>query len=683
MCHMRVSILHIWLIASGISDFRGRQIVCGIAGFFGRSDGNAPSLVRAMIDALHHRGPDDSGVEVLEQGQLVLGQRRLSILDLSPLGHQPMISADKRAWIVFNGEVYNFRELKRELEAAGRTFKSESDTEVILEAYCQWGLDAFKRFRGMFAFALWDVSRKKLHLCRDRFGVKPLYFCKSEGRLIFASELRALNISGITSRRIDPQAAAEFLQYGYVSSDTSIFSDVHAVGPGVVVTFDESLTQSSAVFWSATDLFHSEQTRELRRELASLPDEALLDRVEQALTEAFQYRMVADVPVGLFLSGGIDSSTVATILARRAGVSLRTFTIGYGDSEFDETPYAREVASRLGAEHTELIVSEQTALQVVELLPEIADEPIGDSSMIPTYLVSKLARQHVTVALSADGADELFGGYARYDICSRFIRRQSVLQRAMYGLSAEVIDRLPPALIAKTYTMTRGRGGGYAGINDKIRKFVRMSRANSHFEAYDASISEWTARDAAALLVQKGQALTRARKSFESVSDVSVEEEFMHFDTVRYLPGDLLTKVDRASMAVSLEAREPFLDHELARIAVALPMKWKIRDGQNKYVLRRILARHLPAELFERPKKGFSAPVGAWLRGPLRELLMHELSPARVKDIGLLDNDAVQVALKDFLGAGRRVSPAGMWFLLQLQQWAGRWVKAERPSLAA
>jgi asparagine synthase (glutamine-hydrolysing) len=614
-------------------------------------------------------------VEVVDP-RLAMGHRRLAILDLSPLGHQPMVSLSQRLWIVFNGEIYNFRELRNELIALGHRFRSESDTEVILEAYARWGIESVKRFRGMFAFALWDADKHLLHLCRDRFGVKPLYYAQCSNQLAFASEMRAILAAKLMPSRVDPLSLAEFVQFGYIASDASILSDVRAVAPGTVLTFDMQLRSTSTTYWSATELFTSTATRQLRQEFEKLDEMALLDRLEEQLTEAFRYRMVADVPVGLFLSGGIDSSTVATVLARRAGTKLRTFTIGYGgESEFDETIHAREVARRLDAQHTEHIVTEEDALQVAIRLPELVDEPVGDSSLIPTFLVSQMARRHVTVALSADGADELFGGYARYGVCGRFVRRQGTPMRWLYALSGDVIAALPQRWVAAAYSATRGRSGGFAGINDKLRKFCRMARANTPYGAYEAAISEWGSEDVQRLSLGRcGD--ERARLSFAAGASLDAEHSFMHFDTVRYLPGDLLTKVDRASMAVSLEAREPFLDHELARIGVALPLHWKLRDGRNKYALRRILARHLPNEIFERPKKGFSAPVGQWLRGPLRSLLQDELAPARVREAGLLDPDAVQKAVEDFLSEGGRSSPAGIWFLLQVQQWAHRWLHA-------
>jgi asparagine synthase (glutamine-hydrolysing) len=634
-----------------------------------------------MLAAIAHRGPDDSGINSLADGAVVLGHRRLSILDLSPLGHQPMASADGRLWIVYNGEIYNFREVRRELEAKGARFVSDSDTEVVLAAYREWGLDSIARFRGMFAFALWDADQRQLHLVRDRFGVKPLYYSVRGGRLAFASELKALNVAGQTTRGIDAAAVAEFLQYGYVSAPRSIFEDVSTVEPGMALTFDAELRPRATRYWSLQSLFDGAHVAGLRRELDALPEEALLDRVEESLTEAFRYRMVADVPVGLFLSGGIDSSLVATVLARRAGIRLRTFTIGYGDSEFDETRYAREVADRLGAEHTEFIVSPREALALNERIIDIADEPIGDSSLIPTLMVSQLARRHVTVALSADGADELFAGYPRYQVCGAFADRLHGPSRVAYHLGAEIIDRLPAGWVGGAYSLSRGSGPKFAGINDKLRKFVRMARARDEFGAYEAAVSEWSAAEVRALYPRAAPDGGSAA-AFAAPKGIAARERFMHFDSARYLPGDLLAKVDRASMAVSLEAREPCLDHVMAQLAVALPMRWKLRDGKNKYVLQRILARHLPAGFFDRPKQGFSAPVADWLRGPLREQLQDELSPRRVDALGILDSKAVTASLGRFLDSGRDTSAAGIWFLLQLQRWGSRWLAPPREEAA-
>ena len=634
-----------------------------------------------MTAALEHRGPDDSGVHSIPDGGPVFGHRRLSILDLSALGHQPMQSACGRFWVVYNGEIYNFREIRQELEQKQHRFNSDSDTEVILAAYAQWGLAAVSRFRGMFAFALWDGAEKRLHLCRDRFGVKPLYYTRSPQLLAFASEPRALHRVGLTGNQVDPAALCEYVQFGYVSAPKSLYAALRTVRPGTVLTFDPTLDVTENTYWSASKLYSAAEVRPSSEALRAMPEAALLERVESELSEAFQYRLVSDVPVGLFLSGGIDSSIVAALLARVPGTTLRTFTIGYAGSEFDESEYARLVASHLGAQHTEFTVSESEALALFARLNDIADEPIGDSSLIPTLMVSELARRHVKVALSGDGADELFGGYARYAVCVRYASRNGALTRALRWLSAEVLTTLPPQWIAAGYRLARGEHQRFAGIEDKLRKFINLSRARDTFAAYRATVSEWTPGQSSELGVHSFEFEAELGQAFQAADCVDDASRFMHFDLTRYLPGDLLTKVDRASMAVSLEAREPFLDHKLAALAIALPLEWKLRGGQNKYILRRLLDRHYPVGLFDRPKHGFSAPVGKWLRGPLRGVLEEELAPRRVRECGLLDADAVQRAVTQFLAGGGSTSAAGMWFLLQLQRWAGRWLlSGARPS---
>ena len=649
--------------------------MCGIAGIWSPLQAIDDSLIRRMTDSLVHRGPDDAGIQALDDARLWLGHRRLAILDLSPLGHQPMASADGSFWIVFNGEVYNFREIRAELESLGHRFKSHSDTEVILAACREWGLErAVSHFRGMFAIAMWDVSAHKLSLCRDRFGVKPLFYSIQNGRLAFASEMRALHGAGFCRNGIDPVALADYVQYGYSSAPHSLFQQVHVVQPGHIVTIAAGLAPVERPYWSVRDLVDRDLNKALRHRLESLPEAALVDELEAKLSEAFEYRMVADVPVGVFLSGGIDSSLVAGLLARRSGPSLRTFTIGYGASEYDETVYARAVAEHLGTQHTEFIVSPSEMLPLLDRALEIADEPIGDSSLIPTLMVSQLAREHVTVALSADGADELFGGYARYQHCAR-LERIPGLARAGQYLAAEVLDRLPTSWVAGAYRGLKGKSDGFAGIEDKLRKFIRLSRARDSFERYDATQAEIDGGLVAQLGVGSRAARDQARRTFNDPVTVDLESRLMYHDSVRYLPGDLLTKVDRASMAVSLEAREPFLDHKLAEFAYALPTRWKIQGARNKHILRLVLDRHFPAGLFDRPKHGFSAPVRDWLAGPLQEQVRHELSAERVREVGLLDPKATTTLLDNFYTGKAGCSTAGVWFLFQLQRWAGRWMR--------
>jgi asparagine synthase (glutamine-hydrolysing) len=651
--------------------------VCGIFGTLG-SRASERWRWAAMADALAHRGPDDRGVWFCQDPQIVLGHLRLAILDLSPSGHQPMASPDGRVWVTYNGEVYNFRELRAELESRGHAFHSKSDTEVVLASYREWGLAAVNRFRGMFAFALWDSSLRLLHLCRDRFGVKPLYYSSSRNGVSFASEIKALHAVGETDGETDPVAIAEYVQAGYVTAPRTAFARVRAVRPGTILTFDERGQAKEFTYWSVNELFDQNRSRELRRELSSLSETALLDRVEEVLCRAFEYRMVADVPVGLFLSGGIDSSLVAAILRRKSKIALQTFTIGYGGSEYDETTYAREVASRLTTEHSEFLVSPAEMLALFERTRDIADEPIGDSSLIPTLMVSQAARRHVKVALSADGADELFGGYARYHVCGRYIDSMSASSRTIHWLAAETLDRLPRRWVARAYRAYKGRARSFAGFEDKLRKFIRMSKAPDRFGAYESVAYEWDSTAIHRLAAESRSARKEARQDFDAVRTDETQSRLMHFDAARYLPGDLLTKVDRASMSVSLEAREPFLDHELAELAVALPIQWKMRGRQNKYVLRRLLERHLPARLFNRPKHGFSAPVEQWLRGPLRETVLAELSSDQVRRFSLLDANVVNSTVSAFFAGRNGASPAGMWFLLQLQRWAARWLVPPR-----
>jgi asparagine synthase (glutamine-hydrolysing) len=653
--------------------------MCGIAGIFapgGRAD---PQTVRLMTDAMWHRGPDDEGIEVVAGGQVALGHRRLSILDLSPLGHQPMMHPSGRLWVTFNGEIYNFREIRTELETAGEQFRSESDTEVILASYHRWGRECLHRFRGMFALALWDANIDALILVRDRFGVKPLHYRVSGGQLSFASEIRGLLAGPGAAASTNVCAAAEFLRYGYISAPQSVFAEVASVPPGCTVVIDRNLQPSVERYWQASDLFVSNPADELRRELASLDEESLLDRFEQALIESFELRMVSDVPVGLFLSGGIDSTVVATLLARRSGLRLRTFTIGYADARFNEIPFARAIADELGTEHTELEVSEAHALEITDRLLSSVDEPIGDSSIIPTHIVCELARKSVKVALSADGGDELLGGYPRYEVCGRFVQSMGGWMRFAYLAGAEVLDMMPPQLIRALYRIARRGGPGYAAIDDKVRKFVRMAKSSSALGAYDAGVSEFSDNELRRLLgngSEKGTAQPPVRTS--SVCR-DPREGFMLTDIQHYLPGDLLTKLDRTSMAVSLEAREPFLDHRLAALAAALPMRWKIRNGQGKYILRRILARHLRSDFFNRPKQGFSAPISTWLRRGLSTRVHEILSASNVRRSGLLDAHAVTATLERFMN-GSGISAAGLWHVLQLQGWAAKWTPPNRIS---
>jgi asparagine synthase (glutamine-hydrolysing) len=632
----------------------------------------AGETAQRMLDSIIHRGPDHGALESLQERQLWLGHRRLSIIELSPLGHQPMYSPDRSACLVYNGEIYNFAEIRTDLEGLGHSFRGHSDTEVILAAWRQWGEAAIKRFRGMFAFALWDSRTRQLHLCRDRFGVKPLYYTVRKGQLAFASELRALHSAGFCTGALDAVALADYVRQGYFCSPHSIWEGIRAVPPGSVMTFGAGLAGVVSRYWSLRDEFEGSGATALRAELAGMSEAALLSHAQAVLRESFAYRMVADVPVGVFLSGGIDSSLVCAELAQDAGARLKTYTIGYGDSGFDESVYAKEVADTIGSDHTSFVVASGEMLGLVERLVELSDEPIGDSSLIPNLMVSELARRHVKVALAADGADELFGGYVRYQACGRWVAT-GPLARSLRWLSAESLAALPPALLRSAYQVARGGRRGYADIEDKLRKYLRMSRSRDECGAYLAAMSEWEDDDLRTFGVHSELAESEARSTWRDPGSAVLLDRMMYFDLMRYLPGDLLTKGDRASMSVSLEVREPFLDQHIVRLAAALPPNWKIRDGKGKYLLRGLLDRHFRQGLFDRPKQGFSAPIREWMLGPLREAVRFELSRERVRSAGLLDDKAVPRVAERFLSGGGGASAAGIWSLFQLQRWAHRW----------
>lgn len=655
--------------------------MCGVAGWFHPAGMAVPERVQKMRDAMAYRGPDDAGLATLDSGHLVLAHRRLAILDLSPLGHQPMAAADGRHWIVFNGEVYNFRQLRAELALLGHCFRSESDTEVVLAAWQQWGAAGFQRFRGMFALAIFDVRERRLILARDRFGVKPLYYCLGSHGIAFGSELRALLAGGFARRTVDAEALAEYLQFGYISAPRAILGNVRTLLPGEILEFDSARQLRSTRYWDTTQELLDGRHNALRAELERLPEAELLQRGESLLAEAFGLRLIADVPVGLFLSGGVDSSLVAALLARRCGAQLRTFTIGFTDREFDESRYAREVAAQLGTQHTERILDAGEALRLCGRIPEVFDEPMADSSCLPTLLVCQLAREQVKVALSADGADELFGGYARYRVVGRLLQQRRRLG-VLLSLGAGVLNAVPTSWLALAYRAgTRAAGQArYAAIEDKITRVKTLLAARSEGDAYVAAVNAWSRARVQCLTGAPGPAQAMEAGALRNWNGFPADDpraQAMHFDTTRYLTGDLLTKVDRTSMSVALESREPFLDQEILRFAAALPMAWRIRGGSGKHLLKRLLAQHFPAGFFDRPKQGFSAPIASWLRGPLREALQDTLSPARVRARGLLDADAVQAELQGFLRGRSVASGNGLWTLYQLQCWADRWLAPE------
>ncbi len=654
--------------------------MCGIAGILKAgllSPADTQRDLPRMARALQHRGPDDEGLWHDAEAGVALCHRRLSIIDLSPLGHQPMSSASQRFVVVYNGEIYNYLEMRRELVARGCAFRGTSDTEVLLAAIEAWGIaSAIERSHGMFALAVWDRQERALHLARDRFGEKPLYFGVLGNTLLFGSELKALREHATWSDEIDRDALALLMQHDFVPAPYSIFKNIRKVMPGSIVTVRASggrFQVQEQRYWRPEELF------DRAADAAVLRPEEYIERVDAALTRAVERQMLADVPLGAFLSGGTDSSLVVAYMQKASTQRVKTFSIGFEEREYDESPFAREVASRLGTEHTELIVSGRDCLQVVPKLPDIYDEPFADSSQIPTYLVCSLARRSVTVALSGDGGDELFAGYGRYAVALSKWRTLQKLPAAFRNSGSALVETLSPRalhLAAQPAALIWGRHRSEALV-ERLHNRSSRWRARTAREFYRAGLRRWHVRHTPVL----GASAQRADDRFPRKADDL--KQLMHFDICEYLPDDILVKVDRAAMAVSLETRVPLLDVEVALAAWSIPSAVLRKDGRGKWVLRQLLQRHVPLELIDRPKKGFAVPLAKWLRGELRPWAAELLDPYRVRQEGYLDSVLVQRRWQQHLSGRANWAPQ-LWNILTFQAWLERW-RSERtmPELQA
>jgi asparagine synthase (glutamine-hydrolysing) len=640
--------------------------VCGLVGLLSnRAFLVRPGFFDAMCGALTHRGPDDGGVWCDPEFGVALGHRRLSIVDLSPAGAQPMTSADGRRVLVFNGEIYNFRALRAELDQAGVAWRGHSDTEVLLEAIGAWGVeDALRRIEGQFAFALWDRPRRELVLARDRFGEKPLYYGRVGADFVFASELKALRRHPDFRGEIDQAALGAYVRYGYVPHPRSIYRGVRKLPQGCLLRVrgcEAGRAGAPQPYWDI-----GEAVRAAAAEPFEGSETEATDALDGVLQRSVAARMVADVPLGALLSGGIDSSLTVALMQATSPRPVRTFTIGSWDRRLNEAEHAATVASVLGTEHTELYVGPETALAVIPRLADIYDEPFADSSQIPTFLVSQLARQSVTVALSGDGGDELFGGYNRYFLgqhWSRFARLPGPARAAVVG----AVEALSPdgwnALVAGLGPLApRELRHGRAG--DKLHKWADKARAPSQQAFLAKLLSAWS---------EPETVLARPCAMADLTCAAELEAHgfalgAMYGDTCYYLPDDILVKVDRASMATSLEVRTPFLDRSVFDFAWRLPLALKIRGGHGKHILRRVLARYVPPGMFERPKQGFAVPIADWLRGELRDWAEALLDERRLKAQGLLNPATVRRVWDEHL-SGRRNWDTRLWTVLMLQQW--------------
>ncbi len=636
--------------------------MCGIAGLFaidGSLDDDALARVGgAMADAIAHRGPDGQGVWT-DDG-LVLAQRRLAVIDLTPTGAQPMLSADGRWAITYNGELYNTEDTRQQLASRGINWRGTSDTEVLLEAVTAWGLErALAAINGMFAMALWDRRERRLHFVRDRLGIKPLYIGRQGGRIAFASELKALAVLPGFLGEMDESALAGFLRFGYVPAPRSIWSNVTKVQPGEWISVGADGQMDKRFYWSAAEIARNGLDNPFTGD-----DTAAVDALENLLTDAVGRQMVSDVPLGAFLSGGIDSSTVAALMCRAERGPVRTFTIGFAERGYDEATHAARVAAHLGTDHTELTVTAADALALVPRLADIYDEPFADSSQIPTHLVSLLTRRHVTVALSGDGGDELFGGYNRYLFSARWGRLLACVPRGARAGLAAALRRLPADSLHGLLSRLPGLPPLAA---DKLLKVAEILPLDSD-GIYRRLVSQ--IGDIAPLIPD----VLEPRWQFDDdplAGRGDTVDRMQSLDTTTYLPDDILTKVDRASMAPALEVRVPLLDHRVVEFAWQLSRGMKIRGGTGKWALRQVLARHVPRDLVERPKQGFGVPLASWLRGPLRDWAEDLLDPSRLG--APLAPSPVRRMWTEHL-SGRRNFAYGLWNILMYEAWRRRWV---------
>lgn len=650
--------------------------MCGIAGIFSAKPVD-PALLARMAGAIAHRGPDDQGFWSDDDAGIGFAHRRLSILDLSPEGHQPMHSVDCRFVACFNGEIYNHGEIRAELEAAGLGpedgWRGHSDTEILLHAFVAWGVEpAIAKAAGMFAMAIWDRRERQLHLVRDRFGEKPLYYGWAGRDLIFASELKALRCHPNFDRAIDRTALRAYTARTYIPAPRSIYRKIFKLPPGCILTLSSAdLAQPISEppeeggaralrlrrYWSYRDVVRQGLANPIGSEAEAL------ELLEQVLALAIKEQSFADVPVGAFLSGGIDSSTVVALYQKYSAQAVRTYSIGFEEAGFNEAEHAKAVARQLGTIHHEHYVTVEEVRDVIPQLPAMFDEPFADSSQIPTFLISRFARADVTVALTGDGGDELFGGYNRHVMAPRLWSRLRLLPLGLRRIGAAPLTRLSPAFWTGLAQLVDRNGSPFAGA--RIQKGLRIAQSASNLDdIYLNFLDEWS-QEEQPVIGGEGVECGFDLAPGDSADDAT---RIMYCDAVSYLPDDILVKVDRASMAVGLETRVPFLDHRVAAVAARIPLSMKIHSGRGKQILRQLLFREAPSALFERPKAGFAIPVGEWIRGPLRPWAEELLEPKRMAEDGWFNPAIVQRRWQDHL-AGRRNSTPALWAVLMFQAW--------------
>jgi len=630
--------------------------MCGIAGFCDFTKKSDKQILVKMTDVLYHRGPDDSGYSFYENefANIGLGHRRLSILDLSPRARQPMIF-DNLA-IVYNGEVYNFKEIRKELEKYGYIFSSDSDTEVILKAYHKWGINAIHKFNGMFAIAIYDSKKKKLILIRDRTGVKPLYWYYKNGLFMFASELKSFHEHPDFIKEINVDALALFFQYGYILQPYTIFNNCFKLKAGHYLELDLKTRKITEIkYWDVVDFYNKSKL--------NISESEAIEEIEKILKSAFEYRMISDVPVGIFLSGGYDSSAVTAILQIDRTEKLKTFTIGFYENKYNEAYYAKKIAEYLGTEHTEYYCTQKDAQELLSFLPEIWDEPFGDSSNIPTILVSKLAKNNVKVCLSADGGDEIFGGYDKY---TQSLKYKKIFSKIPFSntliMAMEMIDPKFLVGINKIYN-----------FSNRYEKLKTLLMANDEIEMMCGVTYYFHPSEVVKLLGK----IATVKTFFDDKILLSLHndpiDKMMAIDYKTYLSDDILTKVDRGTMSVSLEAREPFLDYRIIEFVSQLPSNYKIRNGEKKYLLKKIVHKYVPKEIIDRPKMGFSIPLNEWLGDALKKYVLEYLRSEKVSKTEVLNVVEVERIKRQWI-ENTNYNANKIWLILVFMMWYEKWM---------
>jgi asparagine synthase (glutamine-hydrolysing) len=619
------------------------------------------AVIAQMRDTMVAGGPDDAGNYISKEAEytIALGHRRLSIIDVSEAGHQPMLSDTGNTVIAFNGEMYNYREVKKELIEKGRFFRTHSDTEVLLQAYEEWGIDSVNKFIGMFAFILYDKLKRQLYIVRDRAGVKPVYYYRSDNTLLFGSELKSFHPHPEFKKEINVDALASYLQLGYIAAPHSIFNNVLKIMPGHYLKIDlVNKTTSSHQYWSAIEAYNQPLINDITHN-------ELLKETESLLSSACNYRMVADVPVGVFLSGGFDSSLVTALLQKDSMQKIKTFSIGFREEGFDEAPHAKKVSDHLGTDHTEYYCSHKDAVDIIPTLPQVYDEPFGDSSAIPTILVSRIARQSVKVALSADAGDELFGGYHKYTSIINLHKKLSYSPGRLNSYAGKFIESLQPENFSDPSRNSLGK---------KATRFSKILQAKNMGESLYWLSTISSEKQVGSML---GKPFSKQSSNFDSARSFGRNADnintMLAVDYLTYLPDDILTKVDRATMSVSLEGREPLLDHRLLEWMARIPGNRKMHAGIQKYILKEIMYKYLPKQMMDRPKMGFGVPISMWFKNELKNYFEHYFSKEKLQQHGLLNYELIQKKKQGFLD-GKSHYITELWYLLMFQLWYEKWM---------